>query len=41
MGGWAPPKLKFKNAYFADTVISNILHDLPFSQNHVLTLANK
>ena len=29
-----PPKLKFiKNKDFVDKIISNVLHDLPFSRN--------
>jgi hypothetical protein len=34
------PKSKFKNSYFLNTVMSNVLSNLPFSLNHPLKLAD-
>jgi len=35
-----PPKTKFKNTDFVDMMIPKFLHDLLFSQNQPLTLAD-
>ena len=37
--GLQPPKSKFKNIHFVDTIL-NVLHGLPFSGNEQLKSAN-
>jgi hypothetical protein len=37
--GCSPSKIEIKTTYFGNTIISNVLRDLPFSRNQPLKLA--
>jgi hypothetical protein len=40
-GPHPPPKYKFKKRDFADTMVSNVSRDLPFSRNQTLKSADE